>query len=101
VNNHAFGTSSRKKLHIWEKKVYVQVTQDDNHCFVNISNNGEPFNGREDKIFEYGYCYGEKKCNGIGMHSAREHMRAMNGDLEFKTNKEGQYKVLHIITLPK
>lgn len=101
VNKHAFGTSSRKKKHIWEKKVYVKVTQDDNHCFVSISNNGESFTGREDKIFEYGYCYGEKKCNGIGMHSAREHMRAMNGDLEFKTMKSGQYRVTHLITLPK
>ena len=101
VNNHAFGTSSLKKKHIWEKKVYVQVAQDDNHCYVSISNNGESFTGREDKIFEYGYCYGEKKSNGIGMHSAREHMRAMNGDLEFKTMKSGQYRVIHLITLLK
>ena len=101
IVNHAFGTISFKRKHIWEKKVLVTVSQDKAFCVISISNNGEKFKGSLNNIFEYGYCFGEKKHNGIGMHSAREHMRTMGGDLEFKVASSGEYNVSHIIKIPK
>jgi thymidylate synthase len=101
IVNHAFSTKSFLNKHIWEKKVMVKISQDKAFCVISISNNGEKFEGSLNNIFEYGYCYGEKKHNGIGMHSAREHMRAMGGDLEFKTASADDYSVCHIIKIPK
>lgn len=101
IANHAFGTYSFRNKHIWEKKVQVMVSPNDSFYQISISNNGEKFKGSLNNVFEYGYCYGEKKHNGIGMHSAREHMRALGGDLEFKTSSSGEYNVMHIIKITK
>lgn len=101
IANHAFGTYSFRGKHIWEKKVQVMISPIESLYQISISNNGEKFKGSLNNVFEYGYCYGEKKHNGIGMHSAREHMRALGGDLEFKTAPSGEYNVTHIVKIPK
>ena len=74
IANHAFGTYSFKGKHIWEKKVRVMVSPIDSLYQISISNNGEKF---------------------------KEHMRAMGGELEFKTAPSGEYNVIHVLKIPK
>lgn len=101
ICNHGFGTRRYLKKHIWEKEVFVKTSISGNNAIISISNNGAAFNGDINKVFDYGYCYGEKRHNGIGMNSAKEHMLLMNGDLEFRISEVKGQTVEYIIIIPR
>lgn len=101
MNNHAFGTPSFQKKHIWERKVLVDVTVSNGNYIIRVCNNGEPFLGDPAKVYEYGYCHGSKKQNGIGMYSAKKNIEEIGGTIEFHSYYSKEYTVEHIITIPQ
>lgn len=101
INTHAFGTLKFRQKYVWEKKVCVEVQDNDTQICILIHNNGEPFKGDFSKVFEYGYCHGEKKHSGIGMHSIKKCMRKFNGDVEFGTSNKSNYTTNYKLTIRK
>lgn len=101
IDKHAFGTKDFKKKHIWERIVSVEIREKPDLFEIRISNNGCPFKGKPEKIFDYGYCHGEAKHSGIGLNSAKEHMRQLGGDILFQSTPKELFTVHFIISLPK
>lgn len=101
IGKHAFGTAKFKNKHIWEKIVFVTVEELPEHFLLRIANNGAPFQGKPEKIFEYGYCHGENKHSGIGMNSALTYMKQLGGDIRFESTPNAVYTVSFCLLLPK
>lgn len=101
IETHAFGTSAFQSKFIWEKKVQIDVLEREDLICIQIKNNGTPFKGKLEHIFEYGYCFGEKKHSGLGMNSAKNNIQDLGGDLSFSIAKDGVFSVIHTITLPR
>ena len=100
IEKHAFGTRAFKDKHVWEKRVLVSIMESSGFYTVSISNNGSPFKGDPQKIFDYGYCHGDQKHSGIGLNSAFLHMQQLGGSIEFKASPVGDYPVTFILKLP-
>jgi nitrogen fixation/metabolism regulation signal transduction histidine kinase len=101
INTHAFGTNTFKQKYVWEKKVCVEVEDGGSQICILVDNNGEPFKGDITKVFEYGYCHGEKKHSGIGMHSIKKNMTGLGGDVEFKKSSKPDYTTSYKLILKK
>lgn len=101
INTHAFGTSKYRQKFVWEKKVSVEIEEKESTITILISNNGEPFTGNISKVFEYGYCHGEKKHSGIGMHSIKKSMKELGGDVDFVKSNKPPYKTTYKLMLKK
>lgn len=101
INRHAFGTPFFQNMYIWKKKVLVEIEQDKTKYIVKISNNGEPFTGNVKKVFEYGYCHGKMKHSGIGMHSIKQTMNKMGGDVEFETSTTPNFSTIYKILITR
>lgn len=101
INTHAFGTIKFRQKYVWEKKVCIEVQDGNAQVCILIHNNGEPFKGNITKVFEYGYCHGEKKHSGIGMHSIRKSMTELGGDVEFMKSSKPDYTITYKLVLRK
>lgn len=101
ANKHAFGTREWKNKHLWEKEVRVAYKSTPKFHVVTISNNGTPFKGKEEKIFDTGYCYGEQKHSGYGLNSAKVHMQKLGGDIQFASTPHDEFTVCFTLKLPK
>lgn len=101
INTHAFGTNTFRQKYVWEKKVCIEVQDGDSQISILVHNNGEPFKGDITKVFEYGYCHGEKKHSGIGMHSIKKSMTELGGDVEFKKSSKPDYTTTYKLVLKK
>ena len=101
IVTHAFGTYLYRQKYIWEKKVCVEIEEKGHVVQVLISNNGEPFLGDISRVFEYGYCYGEKKNTGIGMYSIKKSMKEMGGDADFLESIDSQYTTTYKLIIAK
>lgn len=101
INTHAFGTNKFQQKYVWEKKVCVEIDENESNISILISNNGEPFNGDTSKVFEYGYCHGEKKHSGIGMHSIKKSMKELGGDVDFIKSSNPKYTTTYKLIISK
>jgi len=102
IQNHAFGIPPFTQMFIWEKIVLIDFKREGDKIIVSISNNGMPFLGDENRIFEDGYYHGAKGHSGHGMSSARKYMRLLGGELDFHADKtqNAEYPVTLILTIP-
>lgn len=94
---HAFKDFDKKV-----KKVRISVWEDesDSHRInLMIENNGHPFFGDTDKVFEARIGDG----SGIGLHSARQYLEHFDSTIKMETRNDPdeEYKVLFKINLPK
>lgn len=101
IENHAFPVSKNDGVMIWEKKVKIDILEDDSFVRISIANNGEPFNGDVSKVFDYGYCFGPTRHTGFGLDSAKKYMDSIEGKIEMITSSDSEYKVTYLITLKK
>ena len=101
ISKHAFGTAEFKNKHVWQKIVLVTVEDLQDHFLLRIANNGAPFKGKPEKIFEYGYCHGENKHSGVGLNSALTYMKQLGGDIRFESTPNADYTVSFYLVLPK
>jgi light-regulated signal transduction histidine kinase (bacteriophytochrome) len=101
IQNHAFSTPAFIDKPLWEKDVHVIIEEVDDNYVITIKNNGEKFKGDISMVFDYGYCHGKMKKNGIGMHSARKSMKELGGSIEFISTPNEAFHVRHKLTIPK
>ena len=83
-----------------EKKVHLVFQADDTdekRMNILIENNGEPFTGDTEKVFEKGMSNDEG--TGIGLYSARQFLEAYGGTIQMY-HAEGIYKVGFKINIP-
>lgn len=102
MENHAFGVSPYSQSFVWENIVLVQFRRLESKFELTISNNGAPFKGDVEKVFEDGYYFGEKGHSGHGMHSARKYMNLLGGDIKFSVSsvENSNFKVSYVLTFP-
>jgi signal transduction histidine kinase len=84
---------------ILEKTVRIRIKPDKNDLHkVNliIENNGKPFIGDTEKVFENGFGEG----SGIGLYSAKQFLKEFGATIEMFTDNSNEYKVGFIINLP-
>ena len=101
IQNHAFNSPAFISKPLWEKDVHIMVEEAGDNYVITIKNIGEKFSGDISKVFEYGYCHGKMKKNGIGMHSARKSMKELGGSIEFISTPNEAFHVRHKLTIPK
>ena len=101
IIRHAFSTSLTKENYLFENKVKVSFEENDDSVIIYIANNGAPYIGDTNKLFTPGFYEGEKGHSGYGLHSAREAMRAMGGDLAINTSANREFVFTYKITLKK
>ena len=63
-----------------------------------IENNGIPFDGEIDSIFNWGYHTG--KGSGIGMFSAYEYINKYGGNIIAESTPNSEFTIRFIIKLP-
>ena len=101
IQRHAF--PSQLYQFVWERKVVVNIEQDEMYYIVSIKNNGAPFNGEVKNVFDQGYCHGATKHTGYGLSSARQAMRDLGGDIDFIAHKahKTSFPVEYIIKIKR
>ena len=88
-------------MDIEERKVQIslKVTSDNlNMATLIIENNGIPFEGDTESVFNYGYHTG--KGSGIGMFSASKFLNDCGGNISIESTPNSEYTVRFIIKLP-
>lgn len=102
MENHAFGVNPYSQRFVWENIVLLQFRRLESKYELTISNNGAPFEGNVEKVFEDGYYHGEKGHSGHGMHSARKYMKLLGGDIKFivPSVENSNFLVSYVLTFP-
>lgn len=91
--------SPSTQILIPEKTVRIWIKPDKNDLRkVNliIENNGKPFIGDTEKVFENGIGEG----SGIGLYSTKQFLKAFGATIKMFTDNSNEYKVGFIINLP-
>lgn len=84
-----------------ERKVRISLqsnSEDSGMITLVIENNGVPFYGNVESVFDYGYHTGAG--SGIGMFSASKYLSEYGGSITMESTPEKEYKVRFIINLP-
>ena len=76
----------------------IKITKDDNQVLIRVSNNGNPFQGNVDNLFNSGYHSGKYGGTGFGLASAKQFMQMIGGDIQF--SPVNNYQVSFLITIP-
>lgn len=91
-----------KRLETKEKKVRILFKQEENipdMLIVTIENNGNPFTGNIDTVFEMGI--GDNgEGHGIGLYSAKKFIESYGGSIKMFTNANKEYVVGFNIQIP-
>lgn len=98
IKRHAFPYAEYANKLVIDKIVELQITNDDNKVIIRVSNNGNPFKGNADKLFNSGYHFGKYGRTGFGLASAKQYMQKIGGDIEF--SPVNNYQVSFLITIP-
>lgn len=81
-----------------EKKVRISFlpdSEDPSRITILIENNGKPFFGNTENVFEYGRGEG----SGIGLFSAKEFLKKSNAEISMATSNTDEFKVKFIIKM--
>ena len=100
ISTHAFSTSQTLRKFVFDNWVRVGFEEKDDCFLVSVANNGTPFTGNYAKLFTPEYYDGQKGHSGYGLHSAREGMRRMGGDLSVITDT-GDFVFTYLIKINK
>ena len=98
IKRHAFPYAEYANKLVIDKIVELQITNDDNKVIIRVSNNGNPFKGNADNLFNSGYHSGKYGRTGFGLASAKQYMQKIGGDIEF--SPVNNYQVSFLITIP-
>ena len=98
IKRHAFPYAEYANKLVIDKIVEIQITNDDNKVIIRVSNNGNPFKGNADNLFNSGYHSGKYGRTGFGLASAKKYMQKIGGDIEF--SPVNNYQVSFLITIP-
>ena len=83
IKRHAFPYAEYAYKLVIDKVVEIQITKDNNNVLIRVSNNGNPFQGNVDNLFNSGYHSGKYGRTGFGLASAKQFMQKIGGDIQF------------------
>ena len=83
-----------------KRKILISVSQQNQKIAIGLSNNGEPFNGDVNRVFEERYTYGENKGSGQGLFDAKQYMNYIHGDIQMKVFPYMEYPVRFALLFP-
>ena len=86
-------------VELQEKKVRISFLPDSEvpqRIKILIENNGKPFFGNTENVFEYGIGEG----SGIGLYSAKKFLEKYNAEISMVPSNTDEYKVKFIINIP-
>ena len=98
IKRHAFPYAEYANKLVIDKVVEIQITKDDDKVLIRVSNNGNPFQGNVDNLFNSGYHSGKYGRTGFGLASAKQFMQKIGGDIQF--SPVNNYQVSFLITIP-
>lgn len=98
IKRHAFPYAEYANKLVIDKVVEIQITKSDNKVLIRVSNNGIPFQGNVDNLFNSGYHSGKYGRTGFGLASAKQFMQKIGGDIQF--SPVDNYQVSFLITIP-
>lgn len=98
IKRHAFPYAEYANKLVIDKIVEIQITNDDNKVIIRVSNNGNPFKGNADNLFNSGYHSGKYGRTGFGLASAKQFMQKIGGNIEF--SPVNNYQVSFLVTIP-
>lgn len=98
IKRHAFPYAEYAYKLVIDKVVEIQITKDNNNVLIRVSNNGNPFQGNVDNLFNSGYHSGKYGRTGFGLASAKQFMQKIGGDIQF--SPINNYQVSFLITIP-
>ncbi len=94
IKTHAFSSTFKKK-----NKVIVRIVNAGSLCTtLYIINNGIPFKGDTEKVFEKGQVYGEYGNSGEGLYRAKTLMNKYGGTIAFISEPDKEFCVSYKLT---
>ena len=99
IERYAFPSYKYEMVTLQEKIVLISFEKINGGWQIEIANNGEPFKGDITKMFECGYHHGNDQGNGYGMHTAKNFLKGIGGDISMQSSPEEEYKVKFTIKL--
>ena len=86
------------KVHGKATEVNISLSNKNNGQTLQVSNNGSPFKGDENKLGELYYRHNPSSGSGLGLHIVSSLMKSMGGNVKFSNNP---FKVdLHLNSRP-
>lgn len=98
IRRHAFPYTEYANKLVIDKIVEIDITEGENRVLIRISNNGNPFEGDIDKLFNSGYHSGKYGRTGFGLASAKQFLQNIGGDIQFLPIPN--YTVSFLISIP-
>ena len=95
IKRHALPYAEYANKLVIDKVVEIQITKDDDKVLIRVSNNGNPFKGNTDNLFNAGYHSGKYGRTGFGLASAKQFMQKIGGDIQFSPVNNYQVSFLH------
>lgn len=99
IERYAFPRYKYEMVTLLQKRVLISFENIDGGWQIEIANNGEPFKGDISKMFECGYHHGNDQGNGYGMHTAKQYLKSIGGDITMQSSPEEEFKVKFTIKL--
>lgn len=99
IERYAFPKEKYELKTLFQKKVMISFEEINNDWQIEISNNGEPFNGDITKMFECGYHHGSVQGSGYGMYTAKQYMKSIGGDIKMECPTDSEFKVKFILKI--
>lgn len=84
-------------LNCIEPAIFVRILSNEDHCYIEIYNNGPIISEDESSQIFKKYYTSKKNGNGVGLYILQKEIEALNGSIEFK-NTEG---VTWYVNIPK
>lgn len=92
---HGFGNKQA------DRKIKITIESDEKHIIVSVANNGTPFSGLADRVFDYKVCFGPTANTGEGLYLVKNYMLMIGGDVEFISKPEAEYSVTIKLTFKR
>ena len=83
-----------------QKKILISVTMRNGIIAIGLSNNGEPFEGDVQRVFDEKYTHGKNKGSGQGMYDAKQYMNYVGGDIQMEAFQYMEYPVRFVLLFP-
>ena len=92
ARNHGFKRSDKKYI------IRFLLEQSEHEIKLVISNNGDPYYGNPDKIFDFKYKFGPHGNTGEGLFLAKKYMNKIGGDIKFVSSSSSEFPIAFELT---
>lgn len=98
AKKHAFAANANKNKNIVKFEILPDQKKE-NEILLRISNNGIPFTGNTQNVFDFKIKYGETGNTGEGLYYAKQNLLLCNSDIKMCSYPEKEFCVVFEIKL--